>query len=119
MISAPNTNNRKHTSGRKHYCMPTLTVTGASIVPYNPAQRLREISQIRDLKTRNAQELRLSYTEFERSKRLENESAKDHFIRDISDFENLMASKLEKVEYKTECYIKYNVIRSSKKIHYN
>lgn len=112
-------NNRKHTSGRKHYCKPTLTVIGASIVPYNPAQRLHEISQIKDLKTRNAQQLRLSYTEFERSKRLENESAKDHFLRDLSDFENLMYKKLEKVEYRTECYIKFNVIKSSKKINYN
>ena len=112
-------NNRKHTSGRKHYCKPTLTVIGASIVPYNPAQRLHEISQIKDLKTRNAQQLRLSYTEFERSKRLANESAKDHYVRDISDFETLMGSKLKKAEYKTECYIKLDVIKSSKKINYN
>ena len=119
MRSLPNINNRKYTSGRKHYSKPTMTVIGASIVPYNPAQRLHEISQIKDQKTRNLTPLRLDYVEFERSKRLKDESPKDHFVRDLSDFENLMHKKLEKVDYKTECYVKYNIIRSSKKVFIN
>ncbi len=115
----PNNNNRSRTSGRKHYHKLTEVLIGASIVPYNPTQRLFEISLIKDRKTRNTTPIRLAHLEFERSKRKDNESPLDHYIRDLSDFESMMQNKLEKVEYRSECYIKFNTIKSSRKIFVN
>lgn len=88
------TNNKKSTRGRSYIFKPKSILLGTSIVP-------KFGTELYKIRKEKENELRVKYIEFNRSERLEKETAISHFERDrINHYSNVR----EELNKNSECH---------------